>query len=1115
MNIEQQIYTSCPYGKGYDKISGFQVKARSQGITDSISRAVLPYSNRYQVPRELRKMEYQCYQEGKDLLPGVLDRFPIAVTYHHVEENFFGLTRVRYLGKDYTGRAGNFHAHTLVFEPEALESFDYNPIALSRSRVFENPREDGTVLDSLADFHGYAPKEIRTDTDWMTRVSKESYAASYEAVLSAVVHQLHHERSIIFCFKEYSEAVDYIEALLMLFPPEMRCRITFTSYEPDPYTLIRRGRNEDTANHLHLVTTIEQEKGGVFEFRPHEINQFLVWDFVGEHRSKFPEPSPYTQAVIKICAREQPAQLKQCHKLLEQLGAGRIPGSWDALILAEGLENKLSQLETRQIIPTVLEAVERVALTESQASRALDLVWPLLQKMALEESDELFPTVFKAFERLLDRLPKESTYRQELGERLMKLICNVIVSGSIPRAHILASVGQTSPSVILAEAAIQLEKKGWPQLSDQTGEPDFACILRTLEQLAQEPGMLEWVVQTLWQKVKSLAETALPENYFHQLLETLEPLMEQLPPGSALMDRVTHESIGLIQHLLKTGFPSRVLCMIEFSGNDAKTVLPGIYCHLLDEGWPGHLRINQDSRDEDQKAFTGIMPVVVEAVLEEKVFPGSVFQGLVPAFGIAHLYGFADKLWLGFKTDLLKRLSPPSDTPTAVNFVERIKEILSAYHCPDEIFQLLLWQINAQTPGSLQQWKQRVSELMQQGVRCHEPAQQTNDIFKFIAPPLSRQEQIILLAVLFHEAIGLPQVQVIITKKYQEILNSLPSPGEAWEVRFVLTQEGQAAWSFLMKDFIDKLDPWPENGREQLHDWQTYIFSKNPAIISFAAEFLAQILGEGKNTWDELKLCMEYLELFGESSKEQCLPLLAAFIAKAPMATVVENWKSWFDRANLRHQVTPEANQRADLISWIKKIEARISTGDPDAQKTIKYLQNWQKRRSRLDPGARDWGTRQLLDLLGTVDLTSTKKSRELVKRSLQKYRKHDLQNAINYLHQESRDDPVTRVLQLVVIGQAGMEHVKEPDGKILAEIVFEVTKNLPADKRDFFWKLLADRAAGCDPPATEVFQSFRRMTKPTARFVLKGRRLFDRVLKREGRGPGKVEKKLKGGKHE
>lgn len=1115
MNIEQQIYTSCPYGKGYDGISGFQVKARSQGITDSMSRAVLPYSNHYVVPRELRKIEYQYYQEGKELPPEVLDRFPIAVTYHQVEGNFFGLTRVRYLGRDFTGRAGNFHAHTLVFEPESLESFDYNPIALSRSRVFENPREDGTVLDSLADFHGYAPQVIKTDKEWMTRVSKESYATSYEAVLSAVVHQLHHERPIIFCFKEYSEAVDYIEALLMLLPPGIRCRTTFTSYEPDPYTLIRRGGHEDTGNHLHLVTTIEQEKGGLFEFRPHEINQFLVWDFVGEHYSKFPGPSPYSQTVIKLCAQAQPGQLKQRHTFLEQMGAGRIPDSWDALILAEGLENKLSEPETRQIIPNVLEAVERIALAESQVIRALDLVWPLLQKIALEETDELFSIVFKVFERLLDRLPKESTDRQQLGERLMELICNVIISGSIPRAYMLASVGQTSPGIILAEAAIQLEKKGWPQLSGQTGESDFARILRTLEQLAQEQGILEWVVRTLWQKVKSLAETALPESYFRQLLETLKPLIEQLPPGSTLADRVINESVGLIQHQLKKGFPSRVLCMIEFSGSDAKTVLPGIYCHLLDEGWPGDLTIDQDSRDEDQKAFTEIIPMVVEAVLEEKIFPGSVFQGLVPAFGIAHRYGFADQLWLRFKTDLLKRLSPPSDLPTAVNFVERIKEILSAYHCADEIFQLLIWQINAQTPGSLQQWKQRVSELMQQGVRCHEPIQQTNDILKFIGPPLSQQEQAILLAVLFHEAIELPQVQVIITKKYQEILNSLPSPGEAWEVRFVLTQEGQAAWSFLMKDFINKLDPWPQNGREQLHDWQNYIFSRNSAIISFAAEFLANILGEGNNTRDELTLSMEYLELFGESSKEQCLPLLAAFIAKAPIRTVVENWKPWFDRADLRRQVTPEASQRADLISWIRKIESRKSTGDPDAQKTIKYLQNWQKRRSKLDPEARDWGTRQLLDLLGTADLSSTKKSGELVKRSLHKYRKQNLQNAINYLHQESRNDPVTRVLQLVVIAQAGMERVKEPDGRILAEIVFEVTKNLPADKRDFFWKLLVDRAAGCEPPATEAFQCFRRMTKPTARFVLKGRRLFDRVLKRKGKEPGKVKKKFKGGKHE
>jgi hypothetical protein len=1100
MNIEQQIYTSCPYGEGYDGISGFQVKARSKGITDSVSRALLRYSNHYHVPRELRSLEYNYYQEGKELPPEFLARFPYAVTYHLVEENLYALTRVQYVGKDYSGRPGNFLAHTLVFAPEALEPFEYNPIALSRSPVFENPPEDGTVLDSLPDFHGYAPEVIRTDGDWMNRVSKESYAASYEAVLSAVVQQLHQNRPIIFCFKDYSEAVDYIEALLMLLPVEMRCRTTFTSYEPEPDTLIKRGDNEDTTDNLHLVTTIDQEKGGLFEFRPHEINKFLVWDFAGEHYSKFPDPSPYTQAVIKLCARAQPVQLRRWHTFLEQIGAGRIPDSWDALILSKGLENKLSMTEDRQLVPTIMETVVRVALTESQVNLALDLAWPLLQKTAMEETDELFPTVHKTFDLLLERLANTSVQRLDMKKRLVELVCHFIVSGSISRAHMLASLGQISPRIILSEAATQLEKENWPQLSVQTGKSDFHRILKTLDQLAQEPGMLEWVVQTLWQKVKLLAGTALPDNNFHQFLEIVAPLMEQLPPGSDLADSVPHEAGDLIQHLLKKGFPSRALRLFDLSGNDAETVLPGIYNKLISKGWPGNLTVNQASRSDDQKAYQKILDVVVTAIFKYQLYWGSLFQRLVPAFRIAHLYDFADQLWLRFKTDLLDKLSAPFDKSAAVSFVETIKDILTSYNCPDEIFELLLWQTDAQTPGSLQQWKQRVSEFTELVVLSNAPAQRAADLLELIGPPLGDEEQIILLAVIFHNAPGFPHLQAAVREKYEIMLKASESSESQWGMRLVLVQDGEKAWHLLMNDFIGSLKPWAENGREYLEEWQSHILSTNPGIISFAATFLARGLAGGRMTADEINLSMAYLELFAPDQPKQCLPLLLSFLSTAPMETLAANRKPWFNQAQLPHPEYPaakRAKQRVRLIFLLEEIETSKSTGNLDSAAAIDFLQQWQKLQLELDAGARDWAAPRLLDLFGKVDLSASEEFKETVEACLRIHQEQTLQEAVDYLKEQPKDDPVTLILQLVIIGEAGLKETEDPDSIKLAEIVREVTTGLPLDKCAIFWKLLEDLAEASVPPATEAFESFRRMVKPKPWFARKSSQLFNRLFRR------------------
>ncbi len=1255
MNIEQQIYTSCPQGKGYDGISGFQVKARSSGLTDSMSRAILRYSNHYRVPRELRQLEYQYYQSGQELPPEFLDRFPVVQTYHHVEGEFYGLTRIVYRGKDYSGRPGNFYAHTLVFEAEALSSFNYNPIMLSCSGVFETSLDNGsTVLEPLTDLERYVFKTSSQSQDQMVNICRESYKTSYAALLPAFVQQLHLERPIILCFKEYVEATDYIEALLMLLPSETRSRTTFTTYEPDPYTLIKRAGGEGASNNLHIITTPEQETGGSFEFRPHEFTQFLIWNFASEKYSEFPESSPYAQTVIKLCSENRINELNDFQHLLTRLGAGRLPDTWNALIFVRGLENRLQSADALQLVPIVLEAVAGVARTEPQVNLALDIIWPILHAIALGRTEEFFSSARQTVAQLLERLPADSLHRPQARKNLIGLTGQVLVAGNVSRTLTFTELDKTSPSSFLLEVVDRLSQNGWPEISAQTGESDFSRTLQTLQTLAQEPHMREWVGQTLWQRIRSLTERPVPENYLSRCMHALIPLIQQLPPASDLRQKVTAESQTFIQSLLSKGCPACASSMLQLSGENLKRVMPQIYNALVAEGWPANVRIRRPSAPEDQQALMEVLEVAIETLLADPL----IFERILPAFHAAELYSFADRLWLRFKDALIRKTSSSQDPSAVINFIAILRKILLPYNCPQEVFELLLlrakltppstvdgwiaaetelmqqalrcpepesriaqaieslqkrrlepadlatilvtlsrsseipyhgsdvitseahnalgklvrhqlhpsigyqpdwqgieqtfqaahslkiadrlwqqvgeklfaairkqteneqvfslvealirilnqygnpddlfslllWQTDVKVPETLDDWKKRIHTLTQFGLSGNAPDDTMHELFKRIAKLSNPQDQAILLAVIFQGTQGHPSVQNIVFQKYCACIKN---PKIGWEMRAALAQEEHHAGTLLVHDFLEHLVLWPEDSSIRLRAWKEHIFSPYPKTVASVSRTLARQL-QKQDISKELQVSIAFLEVLDEQFVVQCRPLIVALLVKAPLKMLVTLWKPWFSKVDLSREGLPQATARAALLGLINHIQMTQADRTLDAQKTIEYVQHWQTLRPNLDQEAQEWAVEQMLNLLSRVDLSSTKEFWEIAQNSLREYDRHDRQAAVSYVKQQFDDDPVGLVLQLLVLGQVGMQNIDSPDAEKLAEIVAETTKQLPDAQWDRFWQLLASKTEQSTPPATETYQRFRKMTAPTSRLGRVGSRLIKRFLGRK-----------------
>src|SRR5215208_5626643 len=111
MKALQLHYTSCR--RGQSGSAGFQTRAASAGIR----------------PEEQREIErHGVYRPPRDTRPEpsreeILRDFPRALRSYPLESGRHAVTRSCYVGRDYSGRWGNFFAHTLVLDNGQPASF--------------------------------------------------------------------------------------------------------------------------------------------------------------------------------------------------------------------------------------------------------------------------------------------------------------------------------------------------------------------------------------------------------------------------------------------------------------------------------------------------------------------------------------------------------------------------------------------------------------------------------------------------------------------------------------------------------------------------------------------------------------------------------------------------------------------------------------------------------------------------------------------------------------------------------------------------------------------------------------------------------------------------------
>ena len=108
MEALQYIYTSWKNGDSPEK--GYMIYSRSEGISDSECNAI-KLAMQYLAPKELTPAPTQ---------EEITNVFPYAFAYFVLPTGRGCVAQSTYLGKDYSGRFGNYIIYALVFDIQDL-----------------------------------------------------------------------------------------------------------------------------------------------------------------------------------------------------------------------------------------------------------------------------------------------------------------------------------------------------------------------------------------------------------------------------------------------------------------------------------------------------------------------------------------------------------------------------------------------------------------------------------------------------------------------------------------------------------------------------------------------------------------------------------------------------------------------------------------------------------------------------------------------------------------------------------------------------------------------------------------------------------------------------------
>ncbi|MFI0372432.1 hypothetical protein ACH35V_31595 [Actinomadura sp. 1N219] len=215
----QLHYTSAR--RGPTGRAGFQFVAETPGLPHGVRAGVTPYLS-YRPPPDA------------PLSPDdtELGEFPVSLLYDQVDGRPL-LLRCRYLGRDYSGRYGNFFAHAVVAEPDELEGL--RPAELWHAPHWTHDPAPETVLDRLDELTPGAALDPEALAAWLAVSGPGDPYALLGHLVDAVADVLGrgHGR-VVLVSGDVELIARWIAVVSYSLPVAAAARLSFVTYTADP-----------------------------------------------------------------------------------------------------------------------------------------------------------------------------------------------------------------------------------------------------------------------------------------------------------------------------------------------------------------------------------------------------------------------------------------------------------------------------------------------------------------------------------------------------------------------------------------------------------------------------------------------------------------------------------------------------------------------------------------------------------------------------------------------------------------------------------------------------------------------------------------------------------------
>lgn len=310
MEALQYIYTSWKNGNSTEK--GYMIYSRSEGISEAECTAIKT-AMQYLAPKELNLSPTQ--EEINDV-------FPYSFSYFQLPTGRGCLAQSTYLGKDYSGRFGNYIIYALVFENKDLPCRAAEMFGESYIKTYMTEEE----LEAPSPV---PPLPAITITEYGSVINDEQLSeflydkeAEFAQLIAFVLAAK--DAGIPFYLNDTREnLVLWAAAMQRIFPKSLAKKFTFNTYVGD-HESVRSLKAKELGLDFYLVGV--RPDANYFNYATeYRSSRQVVMDFLGGHMTEGIEPDKYCQAMASSITMDY-EEIEAFGEFLESIAYDEIDG---------------------------------------------------------------------------------------------------------------------------------------------------------------------------------------------------------------------------------------------------------------------------------------------------------------------------------------------------------------------------------------------------------------------------------------------------------------------------------------------------------------------------------------------------------------------------------------------------------------------------------------------------------------------------------------------------------------------------------------------------------------------------------------------------------------------